>query len=348
MGFSVCPSDSFSIPVAAGGGAESRPVLRYSKEQRPTTLPIQPFVFQHHFPKQLAKARALHSLSQLYSLSGCSRVQQPASLAAPTAQGPTSAPSGESHASTNRGARKAGPEPETSRPSPLGSYSPIRSAGPFGPSTDSSASTSCSPPPGQSTATESPLPWSLSCPPAVRPATSQQLQKENQKKLTLAEYRLHETGSLPPLGSWRSSLSRAESLARGGGEGSMASRPSNGMSFTAPTLHTKYFILFGLSSSLGPEGKMFSSLSPASVDNMHSFPTLMFYMGPLGGYGMLSPANSCLHLLLICSAFSQPPIPSSTQVAGIQEEEPTRATWFVREPRPKATGSSAGPKEPHL
>ncbi|XP_039731385.1 AP-4 complex accessory subunit RUSC2 isoform X2 [Pteropus medius] len=80
---------------------------------------------------------------------------------------------------------------------------------------------------GQSTATESPLPWSLSCPPAVRPATSQQLQKENQKILTLAEYRLHETGSLPPLGSWRSSLSRAESLARGGGEGSMASRPSN-------------------------------------------------------------------------------------------------------------------------
>nr|KAF6487144.1 RUN and SH3 domain containing 2 [Rousettus aegyptiacus] len=211
---------------ADGGGAESRPVLRYSKEQRPTTLPIQPFVFQHHFPKQLAKARALHSLSQLYSLSGCSRVQQPASLAAPTAQGPTSAPSGESHASTNRGARKAGPEPETSRPSPLGSYSPIRSAGPFGPSTDSSASTSCSPPPGQSTATESPLPWSLSCP-AVQPATSQQLQKENQKILTLAEYRLHETGSLPPLGSWRSSLSRAESLARGGGEGSMASRPSN-------------------------------------------------------------------------------------------------------------------------
>ncbi|ELK09040.1 Iporin [Pteropus alecto] len=87
---------------ADGGGAESRPVLRYSKEQRPTTLPIQPFVFQHHFPKQLAKARALHSLSQLYSLSGCSRVQQPASLAAPAAQGPTSAPSGESHASTNR------------------------------------------------------------------------------------------------------------------------------------------------------------------------------------------------------------------------------------------------------
>ncbi|XP_069332675.1 AP-4 complex accessory subunit RUSC2 isoform X3 [Eulemur rufifrons] len=45
--------------------------------------------------------------------------------------------------------------------------------------------------------------------------------------LTLAEYRLHGIGSLPPLGSWRSGFSRAESLAQGGGEGSMASRPSN-------------------------------------------------------------------------------------------------------------------------
>ncbi|XP_022281267.1 iporin isoform X2 [Canis lupus familiaris] len=79
----------------------------------------------------------------------------------------------------------------------------------------------------QATATESPPPWSHSCPPVARPATSQQPQKEDQKILTLAEYRLHGTGSLPPLGSWRSSLSRAESLARGGGEGSMASRPNN-------------------------------------------------------------------------------------------------------------------------
>uniref|UniRef100_A0A8C5Y883 AP-4 complex accessory subunit RUSC2 n=1 Tax=Microcebus murinus TaxID=30608 RepID=A0A8C5Y883_MICMU len=216
---------------ADGGGAESRPVLRYSKEQRPTTLPIQPFVFQHHFPKQLAKSRALHSLSQLYSLSGCGRTQQPAPLAASAAQVPAPAPSGEPQASTprttGRGARKAGPEPETSRPSPLGSYSPIRSAGPFGPSTDSSASTSCSPPPEQAKAPESLPPWSHSCPPAAQPATSQQPQKEDQKMLTLAEYRLHGIGSLPPLGSWRSGFSRAESLARGGGEGSMASRPSN-------------------------------------------------------------------------------------------------------------------------
>lgn len=215
---------------ADGGGAESRPVLRYSKEQRPTTLPIQPFVFQHHFPKQLAKTRALHSLSQLYSLSGCNRAQQPVPPAGPAAQGPAPAPLREPQASTprtsGRGARKAGPEPETSRPSPLGSYSPVRSAGPFGPSTDSSASTSCSPPPEQATAPESLAPWSHPCP-AAHAAPSQLPQKEDPKTLTLAEYRLHGTGSLPPLGSWRSGFSRAESLARGGGEGGMASRPSN-------------------------------------------------------------------------------------------------------------------------
>ncbi|XP_007522886.1 AP-4 complex accessory subunit RUSC2 isoform X1 [Erinaceus europaeus] len=209
---------------ADGGGAESRPVLRYSKEQRPTTLPIQPFVFQHHFPKQLAKARALHSLSQLYSLSGCGRAQQPVPLAA---QVPAAAPPGESQTSTDCGARRAGPEPETSRPSPLGSYSPIRSTGPFGHSTDSSASTLRSPPPEQSAATGHLSPWSHSCPVAVQPAASQQPLQEDQKIPTLAEYRLHGPGSLPPLGSWRSNLSRTESLARGGGEDSMACRPSN-------------------------------------------------------------------------------------------------------------------------
>lgn len=246
---------------ADGGGAESRPVLRYSKEQRPTTLPIQPFVFQHHFPKQLAKARALHSLSQLYSLSGCSRAQQPASLAAPAAQGPTPAPSGEPQASspqtTSRGARKAGPDPETSRPSPLGSYSPIRSAGPFGPSTDSSASTSCSPPLEQATAPESLPKWSHSYLPTAPPATSQQPQKEDQKTLTLAEYRLHGTGSLPPLGSWRSGFTRPESLARGGGEGSMASRPNNANHLSPQALKWREY---RRKNPLGPPGL------PASLD----------------------------------------------------------------------------------
>lgn len=265
-------------PVAPGGGTESRPVLRYSKEQRPTTLPIQPFVFQHHFPKQLAKARALHSLSQLYSLSGCSRAQQPAPLVISTAQGPAPAPSEEPQAftpqTTGRGARKAGPEPETSRPSPLGSYSPIRSAGPFGPSTDSSASTSCSPPPEQATAAESLPSWSHTCPPTVRPATSQQPLKEDQKIPTLAEYRLHGTGSLPPLGSWRSGFSRAESLARGGSEGSMASRPNNGMSFiNSPSNPTSPFNGF---LCCVQQGSLPQRLWPIC----YMFPTLAFYVDP--------------------------------------------------------------------
>jgi hypothetical protein len=348
VGFNVCPSDSSSIPAATGGGAESRPVLRYSKEQRPTTLPIQPFVFQHHFPKQLAKARALHSLSQLYSLSGCSRAHQPALPAAPTAQGQAPVPSGEPQASTpqttGRSSRKAGPEPETSRPSPLGSYSPIRSAGAFGPSTDSSASTSCSPPPEQATATENLPPWSHSCPPTIPPATSQQPPKEDQKILTLAEYRLHGTGSLPPLGSWRSGFSRAESLARGGGEGSMASRPNNGMSFIPSPSNSLFFEQF-LILYLGLQVKMIHLLpqhlylpNPPNLSDLHGHWIDM-------NYCLLTLA--CL-FLLICSASSQPPIPSSPQVAGIQEEKPTRATWFVREPRPEATGSSTGPQKPHF
>lgn len=93
---------------------------------------------------------------------------------------------------------------------------------------------------------------------------------------------------------------------------------------------------------------MVASPSSASVDNMHSFPIPCFVWAHWVDIEMLSPTNSCLSLLPICSAFSQPPISSSTQVAGIQEKESTRATWSVREPRSKATGSSAGPKEPHL
>ncbi|XP_057403931.1 AP-4 complex accessory subunit RUSC2 isoform X3 [Balaenoptera acutorostrata] len=267
------------------GGAESRPVLRYSKEQRPTTLPIQPFVFQHHFPKQLAKSRALHSLSQLYSLSGCTRAPQRAPLAAPAAQVPAQAPSGEFQAPTNGGARRAGPEPQTSRPSPLGSYSPIRSAGPFGPSTDSSASTSCSPPPEQTTATESPPPWARSCPPAVRPATSQQPQKEHQKILTLAEYRLHGTGSLPPLGSWRSSLSRAESLARGGGEGSMASRPNNANHLSPQALKWREY---RRKNPLGPPG-LSGSLDRRPQDGRLARRNPIFeFPGSLGAAGHLN------------------------------------------------------------
>ncbi|KAJ7424454.1 Iporin [Pitangus sulphuratus] len=144
---------------ADGGGTDSKPVVRYSKDQRPTTLPIQPFVFQHHFSKP-PKARALHShfassLSQLYSLSSnrpssqqisCS---QPSGLASSAEQAAVAGSqahgtlvtqrSADGAASRNDGGIKKS-APETTRPSPLGSYSPVRCNVPFFQSVDSSSS----------------------------------------------------------------------------------------------------------------------------------------------------------------------------------------------------------------
>ncbi|XP_048359491.1 AP-4 complex accessory subunit RUSC2 isoform X2 [Sphaerodactylus townsendi] len=158
---------------ADGGAAESKAVVRYSKDQRPTTLPIQPFVFQHHFPRQ-AKGRGLHShlaasLSQLYSLSAAGRsAGQQLSSTSQSSASATSADqpmvvgalgpgqrSADGAASLRDGGTK-NPVPETPRPSPLGSYSPVRSGEPFFQSVDSSSS--CSPTP------ESHPPRSRSCP----------------------------------------------------------------------------------------------------------------------------------------------------------------------------------------
>ncbi|XP_077202761.1 LOW QUALITY PROTEIN: AP-4 complex accessory subunit RUSC2 [Paroedura picta] len=160
---------------ADGGAAESKTVVRYSKDQRPTTLPIQPFVFQHHFPKQ-PKGRALHShfatsLSQLYSLSAAGRsAGQQLSSTSQSSASATSAdqpmgvgPRGpgqrlaDGAASLGDSCSKRPPLPETTRPSPLGSYSPVHSNVPFFQHMDSS-SPSCSPTP------ESHPPRSRSCP----------------------------------------------------------------------------------------------------------------------------------------------------------------------------------------
>ncbi|XP_054254297.1 AP-4 complex accessory subunit RUSC2 [Indicator indicator] len=226
---------------ADGGGTDSKPVVRYSKDQRPTTLPIQPFVFQHHFSKP-AKARALHShfassLSQLYSLSSNRPASQQissnnqsstaATLAEQAAVAGSQAHStlltqrsADGAASRNDGCAKK-PTPETTRPSPLGSYSPVRCNVPFFQSGDSSSS------PTMERAGESQPPRSRSCPisasllptrssPAVSAMQPSQAtkadalrQKENPKIIPkkeaslepsppLSEYRLH-SGSLPPL-----------------------------------------------------------------------------------------------------------------------------------------------------
>ncbi|XP_065513234.1 AP-4 complex accessory subunit RUSC2 isoform X1 [Caloenas nicobarica] len=226
---------------ADGGGTDSKPVVRYSKDQRPTTLPIQPFVFQHHFSKP-PKARALHShfassLSQLYSLSSNRPASQQissnshssavATLAEQSGAGGSQAHStfltqrsADGAASRNDGCMKK-PAPETTRPSPLGSYSPVRCNVPFFQSVESSSS------PTTERAGESQPPRSRSCPisasllptrssPAVSAMQPSQAtkadalrQKENPKPVLkkeislassppLSEYRLH-SGSLPPL-----------------------------------------------------------------------------------------------------------------------------------------------------
>ncbi|XP_068858004.1 AP-4 complex accessory subunit RUSC2 isoform X3 [Aphelocoma coerulescens] len=267
---------------ADGGGTDSKPVVRYSKDQRPTTLPIQPFVFQHHFSKP-PKARALHShfassLSQLYSLSSnrsaSQQISSSQSSALATSAERVAVAGSQAHGTlmTQRSADGAAsrsdggikkPGPETTRPSPLGSYSPVRCNMPFFQSVDSSSS------PTAERAEDSQPPRSRSCPisanllptrssPAVsamQPSKATKAdtlrQKENPKLIPkkeaplepsppLSEYRLH-SGSLPPLSVGGLSMSRvgghADSHWRSGSEASssgplssMGIRPVNGQS----------------------------------------------------------------------------------------------------------------------
>ncbi|XP_074852001.1 AP-4 complex accessory subunit RUSC2 isoform X2 [Carettochelys insculpta] len=248
---------------ADGGGGDSRAVVRYSKEQRPTTLPIQPFVFQHHFSKP-PKARALQShlaasLSQLYSTSAS---RQPAShsqsSASATSAEPPGGVGGPSQAALlgQRGADGAAslsdgytqkPAPESTRPSPLGSYSPAHSAGPFFHSQDSS---SCSPTPER--VGESHPPRSRSCPlsasllptrasPAADAAPPCQesprpgpRQEPLEQSAQVSKY-WFQGGSLPPLALASRAAALAEPQWRGsseaGGSGPLNSvgvRPLNG------------------------------------------------------------------------------------------------------------------------
>ncbi|XP_075696254.1 AP-4 complex accessory subunit RUSC2 isoform X2 [Rhinoderma darwinii] len=162
-----------------GMGSEAKPVFRYSKDQRPTTLPIQPFVFQHHFSKP--KTRPLHShftssLSQLYGLSSNRsssqhNVSESQSSAPGTLVGQMEVNGGHSKRinvpgklsldlTTTRDDQIAKQAPETTRPSPLGSYSPIRSNAIFFQSMGSGSSSSPSP----EKAKENQPPRSRSCP----------------------------------------------------------------------------------------------------------------------------------------------------------------------------------------
>ncbi|XP_056313475.1 AP-4 complex accessory subunit RUSC2 isoform X2 [Danio aesculapii] len=117
-------------------------VIRYSKDQRPTSLPIQPFTFQHQFGKPQAKPI-------LPLLDGYISHMQSRGAAAPEGDEDDS----EEH---HRPAHGTSNTPTTVRPSPLGSYSPIRLQGA---STSSGNCSTCSPTPSGPRP-----PRSLSCP----------------------------------------------------------------------------------------------------------------------------------------------------------------------------------------
>ncbi|XP_058842278.1 AP-4 complex accessory subunit RUSC2-like isoform X2 [Acipenser ruthenus] len=126
---------------AEGGASEGNPLMRYSKEQRPTTLPIQPFVFQHQLSKQPSKLRPLLSdyVSQMYSR--------------PSGQPATDR--GSQREEEHRTRRAA---PETVRLSPLGSYSPVRNWAP-----SSETCSTCTPTPDKGLSSSQPR-RSHSCP----------------------------------------------------------------------------------------------------------------------------------------------------------------------------------------
>ncbi|XP_043968698.1 iporin isoform X2 [Gambusia affinis] len=133
--------------------SESPPaVVRYSKDQRPTTLPIQPFTFHHQFTSKPPQPKPLLPLLTGY-VSGMQA--RPSSGSGSGSGGPVSEESEEAaeigHAYQSSRSATA-PPTESVRPSPLGSYSPVRLQG-------APSSGSCS------TCTPSPKPaHSLSCP----------------------------------------------------------------------------------------------------------------------------------------------------------------------------------------
>ncbi|XP_067084018.1 AP-4 complex accessory subunit RUSC2-like [Osmerus mordax] len=120
-------------------------VVRYSKDQRPTSLPIQPFTFHHQFSRPQPKP--LLPLLTGY-VSGMQARSGSGGSGGPEGDEVADEPSDSPRCS---GAVAVAP-PGSVRPSPLGSYSPVRLQG--APSSGSCSTCTPSPPP----------PTCLSCP----------------------------------------------------------------------------------------------------------------------------------------------------------------------------------------
>lgn len=118
-------------------------VVRYRKDQRPTTLPIQPFTFHHQFATKPPQPKPLPpqltgqvSEKQVKSSSGSSSDSR-----APVGKDTMDAT--ENVHKCQETAAPAAPPPGSVRPSPLGSYSPVRLQG----GTGSSTCSTCTPSP---------------------------------------------------------------------------------------------------------------------------------------------------------------------------------------------------------
>ncbi|CAJ1069380.1 iporin isoform X2 [Xyrichtys novacula] len=137
---------------AEGGlssSSDSRPsVVRYSKDQRPTTLPIQPFTFHHQFASKPPQPKPLLPLLTGY----VSGMQPHSSSGSGSDSGGPDCEDAAENIHRYQGTLSAAPPPGSVRPSPLGSYSPVRIQG----ATSSGTCSTCTPSPQP--------PHSLSCP----------------------------------------------------------------------------------------------------------------------------------------------------------------------------------------
>lgn len=144
---------SCAHPGGLSSSSDSRPtVVRYRKDQRPTTLPIQPFTFHHQFATKPPQPKPLLPLLTGY-VSGMQA--RSSSGSGSDSGGPVGEDSEDAAENVHKyqGTRPTGaPPPGSVRPSPLGSYSPVRLQG----VPSSSTCSTCTPSPQP--------PHSLSCP----------------------------------------------------------------------------------------------------------------------------------------------------------------------------------------
>lgn len=136
-------------------------MVRYSKDQRPTTLPIQPFTFHHQFSSKPPQPKPLLPLLTGY-VSGM-QARSGSGSGSDSGSGAAAGEDGEDAESERGSGGGAAPPLESVRPSPLGSYSPVRLQG-----APSSTCSTCTPSPRPTHSPSCPLsagPGSLQTPP---------------------------------------------------------------------------------------------------------------------------------------------------------------------------------------